>query len=496
MLLKLIFFIFFAISYVIRALLWLTRLQQKEYRRDRLWSYLVTPDGIKELLKIFPRKKDLTRIGLVRPKFTLRMMVISLFLQILVLVLLIKFYPLSLLGQITFYLLVIFFVPFLSLLANLPAAVIFEWQVAQKTKQAQAKIAQGKPKIIGITGSYGKTSTKIILQHVLQQKYSVYATPKSFNTRYSLTRDIADHYQGQEIAIIEYAAYKPGEIQAVAQKIAPDWAVITGFTQQHLALFKSIDNIIQAKAELIRALNSDGLVFYNAQDEGVKQIIALARAHTNELTDEQFIACSGSNSLIKLTAPKLNSQGKLSFIFYNQEIQTKLVGYRYLTIIQTVMTIATQLKLSSKQIITGLQTFQPPIFFVNFFQHQDQFWVLDDGRTTNQVAFMDVMALTQTISTKKKLTGKKYLLTSGIVDLGSQSDSIHLELAKQAKTVFTNVIYNGNVGQEQFHAVFGDQLITNTHTITTILASLSDQDLLVIEGFIPLWLQNYLIVKK
>jgi UDP-N-acetylmuramoyl-tripeptide--D-alanyl-D-alanine ligase len=494
MLIKLLILLFLLPSYAVRSLLWLTRLQQKEYRWDRFWHFITQGQSRQDLLKIIPQKKDFTRTGLTRPKFTPRLIVVTLILELSILLVLIYSWQLSWWLWLVICSAIILFLPLLILLASIPTALVFEWQVKRYVSQAQQKINQAKPQVIGITGSYGKTSTKILLQHLLQQKFSVFATQKSFNTRYSLARDIAQNYQGQEIAIIEYAAYKPGEISWLAKKIKPSWAVITGLAPQHLAIFGSVENIIKAKAELIQALPENGLVFLNAEDEGTLKILQQAK-NSESLTDKQIIAYSGKNAQIKLTTPGLDENGRLGFTYQNHKVQTQLVGYRSLSIVQAGIAIAKQLSMPDKEIVSQLESFTPPSYFLSFKQAEQGFWILDDGRTTNPTAFADVIELAKTITTLKKLR-RCYLITSGIIDLGDQSEEIHQQLANNARPVFEKVVYTGLPGKKQFSVIFKSDLIEQEAEIKQLLNNLTQDDLLVIEGWIPLWLKNYLVTER
>ncbi len=476
--------------YFIRGLLWLTRLQQKEYRWDRYLNFLTNKTARPDLLKIFPAKKDFTRTGLTRPQITARIIVVTLLLDLSVLLILILFWNrvwwlwLFACGSI------ILLLPLLVLIVSLPTALIFKQQVKYFMVAAQQKIEQSKPHIIGITGSYGKTSTKILLAHVLRKKTPVFATQRSFNTRLSLSKDIAQRYQGEKIMVLEYAAYKKGEIKWLAKKIRPDWAVITGLAAQHLAIFKSINNIIQAKAELITALPADGLVFINAQDKGTKKITHYAQQKIAGNT-KQIISYTGPKAKHKFSSVHLNNKAQLCFNYQNTKITTQLVGRRYLSAVRAAITIARQMELTTQQIGTALETFTPPPWFVTLKQQSSKFWLLDDGRTTNPAAFTDVIDLSQQIAVIKNIQ-QRYLITSGIIDLGPKSTTIHQQLAKKAQPIFDKVIYTGPAGKEQFSAVFNHNLIDQKEKIKKLLTNLSEHDLVVTEGWIPIWLQNFL----
>ena len=136
-------------------------------------------------------------------------------------------------------------------------------------KRAKKKLASMPNLIkIGITGSYGKTTTKHILNVMLSTKYSVCMSPHSFNTPMGLTKVINNYLEtNHEILIAEMGARQVGDIAYLCNLIHPKHAIITGVGNQHLATFGTLDNIYKAKKELVDAIE-DGYICFNAQNEG------------------------------------------------------------------------------------------------------------------------------------------------------------------------------------------------------------------------------------
>ncbi len=478
---------------IIRWLRWLGVVQQKEYRCYRLKHFIITDEGKTELKRLLPQKKDFSRTGLKRPKFTSRIIIIAIS-------------SLFLMGLIIWFgwrwhwlifalglLLLLAILPLVVIISVLPTTIIFQYWVLHTLAQAQKKIKQQQPIIIGITGSYGKTSTKLICQHLLSQKYKVFATPKSYNTRYSLARSIVQHFQQQELAIIEFAAYKPGEIAYLADKFPPQLAVITGLTDQHLALFGSRQAIIKAKSELVQAVPEGGLVFYNGDDSGALQICQ----HGGAGNIKDYAASKAENNLNNVA---INHRGRLSFTYCDRLIQTKIVGKQYLSALKAAITLGEHFALTQKQIINGLVSFRPPDYFISFNDSRLDFKVLDDGRTSNPVGFQAVINLAQELALARTHYGCKpetmTLITGGIIDLGHRSRAIHSNLAKQADHIFDRVCYTGIDGREQFRSVFANSMLTHQKQIKDHLQKLQYNDLVVIEGRIPLWLRNFLQIVK
>ena len=120
---------------------------------------------------------------------------------------------------------------------------------------------------IGITGSYGKTSTKFILQTILSEKYNVLATPESYNTTMGNVKVIREMLnKDHEVLISEMGARYRFDIQEICDFVKPKIGLITSIGPQHLESFKNIDNIVKTKSELLDSLPDDGIVFLPNDD--------------------------------------------------------------------------------------------------------------------------------------------------------------------------------------------------------------------------------------
>ncbi|MCB9813014.1 MAG: hypothetical protein H6772_01275 [Pseudomonadales bacterium] len=485
----LVLFAFFS-SYGIRLLRWLSIVQQKEYRLDRIILFLKTPEGQREFLRLLPQKKDFSKFGLKRPKITPRILIISsiIFVEMLIIVYLLVAVAFQINGlTLLFYLLsslfiILLAVPLLVILAITPTSFLVYIRVLFELFKAKRKIDKVKPIIIGITGSYGKTSTKILLAHVLGKKYSVFKTPKSYNTKFSVAKSINDNFSNQKIAIIEYAAYKIGEIRLLANWFKPNLAVITGLTSQHLGLFGSLESIIQAKSELLRALAPESLVFVNGSDMGVLKIIQASKRD-----DLKIIKTDNEVSGLQILKTGLNKSGRLHFVWNGQQVNTKFIGIHYLEIIKIAILIAKKFNMTDSEIVDALSSFVPDDKFIFSFVSKNEFLIIDDGGTTNPKGFSAVIDLANELNLPKKV-----LITSGIVDLGIESSIIHRELAVLSKKTFDKVLFVGLSGINEFSQVFGDNLLSDQDKIIKYLLSLDKNFVVIIEGRMPGWVQEYL----
>ena len=124
---------------------------------------------------------------------------------------------------------------------------------------------------IGITGSYGKTSTKVYLQKFLEKKYKVCATPASYNTPMGVSKVVFNQLKDDdEVFIVEMGAKKIGDIKELCDMVGVDAGIITAVGEQHLDTFKNLQNIIKTKTELVDALKEDAYCVFNVASENTK----------------------------------------------------------------------------------------------------------------------------------------------------------------------------------------------------------------------------------
>lgn len=122
--------------------------------------------------------------------------------------------------------------------------------------------------VIGITGSYGKTSTKEFLATILSEKFKVLKTKEHQNTEVGVSQCILNDLKLEhEIFVCEMGAYNRGEIKLICDIVKPKIGILTGINEQHMAIFGSLENIIKTKYELIESLPEDGIAFFNGKNK-------------------------------------------------------------------------------------------------------------------------------------------------------------------------------------------------------------------------------------
>jgi len=156
-------------------------------------------------------------------------------------------------------------------LAFQPAFVAIRNRTLKQAEDKMKKIKSvSRMKVIAITGSYGKTSTKEFLTTILSKKYKVLSTKNHQNSEIGVARAILDDLKpSHEIFIAEVGAYNKGKVKEVCEMLMPKFGVVTGVNQQHMALFGSMDNLLSAEGggELLEALPADGTIFVNGENK-------------------------------------------------------------------------------------------------------------------------------------------------------------------------------------------------------------------------------------
>ena len=142
--------------------------------------------------------------------------------------------------------------------------------------------------VIGITGSYGKTSTKVYLTKFLQTKYKVCATPSSYNTPMGICKVVLnDLKDDDEVLITEMGAKKVGEIKELCDMVSPSYGIITAVGEQHLDTFKNLENIVKTKSELYQNLPSDAVCVFNVANNNVKDMFEACNLQNKIATGDE-----------------------------------------------------------------------------------------------------------------------------------------------------------------------------------------------------------------
>ncbi len=301
-------------------------------------------------------------------------------------------------------------------------------------------------KVIGITGSFGKTSTKEILYVLLKKKFRTVKTPKSFNTPLGVAGSILDYVKDNtEILIAEVGAYKKGEIKNIAKLIKPKIGIITAIAPQHLERFGSLENIAHAKWELIESLPKDGLAILNGENGWLKKLAPTAPCKSLFYGDlDKTIYATNIKS----------SDNSSNFIlnFNNQkiDIELPLVGEHHIQNFLAAAAAALSFGLTLKEIQERAKWILPTSHRLEI-RKEGSITIIDNSYNTNPVSSKSSLKLLKDYSRKQKI-----LITPGLIELGNEQSKENQEFAKLSSKITTDIIIVGELNKKSLLAGLKD----------------------------------------
>ncbi|MBR2860763.1 MAG: UDP-N-acetylmuramoyl-tripeptide--D-alanyl-D-alanine ligase [Clostridia bacterium] len=330
-------------------------------------------------------------------------------------------FPASLLAVLPI-LLVSLFVLLAALITKPVEKLISLWFVSDAKKILQER---DDLTIVGITGSYGKTSTKFILSTILSEKYSVLTPPASYNTTLGVVRVIREQLQpDHEIFICEMGSRHIGDIKEICDFVHPHHALITSIGPQHLDTFLSIEGVKKGKFELIEAIDKEkGCAVFASSNEHISELYEKAQCkklsagflEKDDLRAEDIsVGCAGS--VFTLVLPNGDKA----------ECVTKLLGAHNISNILVASAMAYALGLSAQEIARGISKIQPVEHRLQIV-NQSPVTVIDDAFNSSPNganAALDVLG---------RFVGRRIIVTPGFVELGADQDKYHFELGKKIK---------------------------------------------------------------
>ena len=293
-------------------------------------------------------------------------------------------------------------------------------------------------KIVGITGSFGKTSTKHVINSIISQKYNSLMTPASYNTTMGVVRTINEELKPiNNLFVCEMGAKYIGDIKEICDIVHPDFAVITAVGPQHLDTFGTIENVAKTKFELVDSLDSEkGLAFVNWEDENIRKVqitkkIVKYGLHNDSDYYAENIEIDEKGSSFDVVMPgsrKIN-------------VRTKLLGKLNILNIVAGIAVADKLGLSEDQIKMGVKFIKPVEHRLELRPNPNGSIIIDDAYNSNERGAN--MALEVLGSFKGR---QRILITPGIVDLGDKAYEINKNLGKAATKYSDFIIF---VGEKQ-----------------------------------------------
>ena len=316
-----------------------------------------------------------------------------------------------------------------------------ELQINRGFYNEAKKILESMPhlRIIGVTGSYGKTSTKHYLYRILSEKYNVLMTPGSFNTPMGVIRTVREMMKPYyDIFIVEMGAKQIGDIKEICDLVCPTMGIVTAVGEQHLESFKSIENVQRTKFELVDALPADGLAVINNDFEYI------ANRPVNNVAVKRYAIAPGADYYVEdVEYGELETRFTVVGEGRRVELATKLVGECNLSNLMASVIIAMHLDVPEKSIRYGVSQIEQVEHRLNMKRTPGGLSIIDDAFNSNP----DGARMALDVLSRIK-TGKRIVITPGMIELGDKQVAYNKRLGEQMAQAADYVMVVGTYNRD------------------------------------------------
>lgn len=434
-----------------RYLLWISRNYKKVFQKLELLllipvitalfaneiTFLISSIAIFVLL-FFMRSKVAEKKKLVYTARVKRLLVTTYILF--GVILMIAFGVIGLAGQLTFIVLLalgVWSTYYLLMLANTINLPIEKQINEYYFKDARNMIQASKNlKVVGITGSFGKTSVKHFMHAVLSSKFNVLMTPESFNTKLGVTRTIREHLKPyHEIFIAEMGAKQTGDVEEICELVDQQYGVLTAIGEQHLETFKSLNNIKQTKYEIIETLPADGVGILNKDDSNIMSY--------NPANSCRKVYYGVDESDVDIHAKDISYSSKgMEFTVElrngeTETFKTKLLGKHNVYNILAAIAIGLEMGMTLNEMVKPIRTLEAVSHRLELKRTSGNITIIDDSFNSNPVGSkmaLDVLG---------SMEGFRMLVTPGMIELGEKEYDLNKALGTYASKKCDYIILVG-----------------------------------------------------
>jgi UDP-N-acetylmuramoyl-tripeptide--D-alanyl-D-alanine ligase len=333
-------------------------------------------------------------------------------------------------SDVLFWLIPVQLVPVALVVANLILSP-FEARVQRRYwTEAHEKLGKLRPTVIGVTGSYGKTSVKHILGHVLETAGPTLITPGSVNTAMGIARIVRERLQAHHrYFVVEMGAYGPGSIRRLCDLAPPDFGIITAIGKAHYERFKSLEAVAAAKFELAEAV----------QQKGGRTVVA---ADTLEFPDSrQFaaahpeavaIVAEDAGTSFRISAIRQEPDGVAVTMDWNgsrYELQAPLFGLHQGRNVALAFAAACTLGMAPEDVAASLRSVPQIAHRLEVKRQGNGSVLIDDAYNSNPVGFASALGVLDVL---RRPGGRRILVTPGMVELGAAHEAEHRSIGRLA----------------------------------------------------------------
>lgn len=294
-------------------------------------------------------------------------------------------------------------------------------------------------KVIGITGSVGKTLTQNAIAAVLSQKFKVKVGEENLDPTFRIPLTILKTKPWDQVIILEFGVEHPGEMSSYLKIANPQIAVVTAIAPTHMKYFGSLHGVFDEKSKLVSALPPNGFAVLNGDD---KEVVKMA----NLTVGKVLFFGKKSKDGIKISHYQQSTKGSKFRLHYKGQkasVNWKVIGEHQLTSAYAAATVALALGLTVKQIAKGLSLVKPPVHRLNVISGKN-ITIIDDTYNSSPLAVQESLKTLTALGKNKP----KVAVLGEMRDQGEHSRQVHAKIGQiVAKSNITSLFTIGDVAK-------------------------------------------------
>ncbi|MBM6616049.1 UDP-N-acetylmuramoyl-tripeptide--D-alanyl-D-alanine ligase [Desemzia sp. RIT804] len=347
--------------------------------------------------------------------------------------------------------------------ADFPVILVEDTLLALQ-ELAQYYLKKVAPKVVGITGSNGKTTTKDMTDAVMSSRYRVYKTQGNFNNQIGLPITILSMPVDTEVVILEMGMSDKGEIEVLSHIAEPDIAIITMIGESHIEFLGSRANIADAKMEITSGMKEQSLLIYPGEEELLEeraeflkgiQLKTFGTKESNDIYPLQITNQMRETSFITNLAPSI-------------EVKIPVLGTYNVNNALAALTAGMALDIPIAESFESLAQFQLTKNRTEWDEGINGSMILNDSYNANPTA----MKLVIENFSQLESNGKKYVVLGDMLELGDLSEELHVSVKEALDPAKVDEVYlygaemkalqeallnEGRFSQESIHYFIGDK---------------------------------------
>ncbi|ABJ63661.1 UDP-N-acetylmuramoyl-tripeptide--D-alanyl-D-alanine ligase [Levilactobacillus brevis] len=331
---------------------------------------------------------------------------------------------------------------------------------------AQYYLSKINPRVVAVTGSNGKTTTKDMIAAVLSTQFNVTKTHANFNNEIGVPMTVLSMEPNTEMLVVEMGMDRPGQLDFLSQLVSPDLALITMIGEAHIEFFGTRDKIADAKMEITHGLSDDGVFVFNGDEP-------LLRERATELTQRQVTF--GQQGTDDLFATDVTGTPTTTSFTTNQwpevTFTIPMIGTYNVNNALAALSVAMLYRIRPESAKQALATVSLTENRAEWVTSASGAAILSDVYNSNPTAAKEVL----TAFSQTPVTGQRYVVLGDMLELGDQADAMHASLASAIDATKIDHVYLVGPHMLALQAALAQQQpqLAVSHYETTDLATLT-----------------------